>query len=167
MNCGIAAREATLECPALRFWLNLYAKEIPHDFRALRGEDGFRMKLHAVNRHGLMLYGHDLADFIAGDDLEAIRQRIRCGDQRMIARYHRLFRQTLEQRLVGIHLYNALLAVHELLRMLNFTAERFADGLMAEAHAKNRDAAAEPAYHFLTDARVLRVAGSAPPYGSG
>ena len=84
---------------------------------------------------------------------------VRCGDQRMIARYHGLFCQTLEQRLVGIHLDDALLAVHELLRVLDAAAERLADGLMTEAHAENRDAAAEPAYHFLADARVLRVAG--------
>ena len=83
-----------------------------------------------------MLYGHDLADFVTGDDLEALRQRIRCGDQRMIARYHGLFCQTLEQRLFGIHLYDALLAVHKLLRVLDAAAERFADGLMTEAHAE-------------------------------
>ena len=77
----------------------------------------------------------------------------------MIARYHGLFCQTLEQRLFGIHLDDALLAVHELLRVLNSAAERFADGLMTEAHAEDGDAAAEPAYHFLADARVLRVAG--------
>ena len=53
----------------------------------------------------------------------------------MIARYHGLFCQTLEQRLVGIHLDDALLAVHELLRVFNSAAERFADGLMTEAHA--------------------------------
>ena len=98
------------------------------------------MKLHAVNRHGLMPHSHDLSSFVAGDDLEAIRQRIRCGDQRMIARYHGLFCQTLEQRLVGIHLDDALLAVHELLRVLDAAAERLADGLMTEAHAENRDA---------------------------
>ena len=57
---------------------------------------------------------------------------VRCGDQRMIARYHGLFCQTLEQRLFGIHLDDALLAVHELLRVLNSAAERFADGLMTE-----------------------------------
>ena len=106
-----------------------------------------------------MPYGHDLADFVARDDLEAIRQAVRCGHKRMIARCHGLFRQTLEQRLVGIHLYNALLAVHELLRVLDAAAEHLADGLMAEAHAKDRDAAAEPAYHFLADARILRIAG--------
>ena len=107
-----------------------------------------------------MLYGHDLADFVAGDNLEAIRQAVRCSDQRMIARYHGLFCQTLEQRLFGIHLYNTLLAVHELLRVLDAAAERLADGLMAEAHAEDGDAAAEPAYHFLADARVLRIAGT-------
>ena len=106
-----------------------------------------------------MPHSHDLSSFITGDDLEALRQRIRCSDQRMIARYHGLFCQTLEQRLFGIHLDDALLAVHKLLRVLNSAAERLADGLMTEAHAEDRNAAAEPAYHFLADARVLRVAG--------
>ena len=118
------------------------------------------MKLHAVNRHGLMPHSHDLSSFVTGDDLEALRQRIRCSDQRMIARYQGLFRQTLEQRLFGIHLDDALLAVHELLRVLDAAAERLADGLMTEAHAEDGDAAAEPAYHFLADARILRIAGT-------
>ena len=130
----------------------LHFQKVLHNGCSLRCENGFRMELHAVDGHGLMPYGHDLSSFVTGDDLEALRQRIRCSDQRMIARYPGLFCQTLEQRLFGIHLYNALLAVHKLLRVLNSAAERFADGLMTEAHAENRDAAAEPAYHFLADA---------------
>lgn len=85
-------------------------QEVFHNRCSLRCQNGFRMKLHAVNRHGLMPHSHDLASFVTGNDLEALRQRIRCSDQRMIARYHGLFCQTLEQRLVGIHLDDALLA---------------------------------------------------------
>ena len=97
----------------------LHFQKVLHNGCSLRCQNGFRMKLHAVNRHGLMPYGHDLSSFVTRDDLEALRQRIRCSDQRMIARCHRFLCQTLEQRLVGIHLDDALLAVHELLRVLD------------------------------------------------
>ena len=109
----------------------LHFQKVLHNGCSLRCQDGFRMKLHAVDRHGLMPHSHDLSSFVAGDDLEAIRQRIRCSDQRMIARYHGFFCQTLEQRLVGIHLDDALLAVHELRRIGDCRAKGFTDGLMS------------------------------------
>ena len=78
---------------------------------------------------------------------------VRCGDQRMIARYHGLFRQTLEQRLRRYRPSTiALLAVHELLRVLDTAAERLADGLMAEAHAE--DAGCRPPSFVTTSSQM-------------
>ena len=73
----------------------LHFQKVLHNGCSLRCQDGFRMKLHAVDRHGLMPHSHDLSSFVTGDDLEALRQRIRCSDQRMIARYHGLFARPL------------------------------------------------------------------------
>jgi len=47
--------------------------------------------------------------------------------------------------------------VHQLAGMVDFRAEHLADRLMPQAHAQNRDAAAQPADNLLADVRVFGI----------
>lgn len=71
--------------------------EIGKKLSSVLCQDGFGMKLNAVNRQRCMLECHDHVVFTAGCDLKLRRQIVLCNHQRMVPGYLKAGRQSLKQ----------------------------------------------------------------------
>src|SRR5258708_4589162 len=124
---------------------------------AVLGQNRFRVELHALDREFLMAHAHDFTIGRPRRYFQAIRQRLALDRERVITRYAEMLRQ-IGKHAPAIGFDRAYLAVHDGLRAHHASAERFADSLMAQADAENRDLSRELAQHVERDARMLRVA---------
>src|ERR1700739_4329815 len=78
----------------------------------LRGEDAFRVKLHALDRERAVSHGHDLALGGARAHLEHCRHTRGCGDQGVVPSHlARLWYPDKERARIVLH--KGGLAVHE------------------------------------------------------
>ena len=121
------------------------------------GEHGFGMELHALHPQGPVAQAHDDAVRFRGD-FQIGRHRFFLNDQRVVARRHKILRQILEDRFVVV-MNAAGFAVHDLRRADDLPPERVSDGLMAEAHAEDRNLPREAPDHVDANARIFRRAG--------
>ena len=118
------------------------------------------MELYAKNGVRRVLYGHHLAVGHAGRYLQAGGDGIRVRGKAVVAGHGHLRRQARKQRGGGIQLRHALLAVHQLPGKGHGSAERFADGLVPQADAQNREPPAQLPDHLDADACIFRPAGA-------
>src|SRR5712691_5667483 len=88
---------------------------------------------------------------------EFARQGFFFDDQRMVARGGKGIGKLAED-ILAVVMDLARFAMKKFRRANNFTAERGANGLMAEAHAKNRKFSGEALDQFYRNARFLRRA---------
>ena len=91
------------------------------------------MELHAVDGQIDVPHTHDDATFGAGGDLELGGNSVGQNRQRVIPRRGEWIRKTLQHTDIGVE-HGAGLAVQQLRRPVDGTAERHPDRLMAEAH---------------------------------
>jgi hypothetical protein len=87
----------------------------------------------------LVAQAHDRAVFQPGGDFQQSGRRGAVDDERVIAGRLEGRGQAAEHALTGM-VHGAHLAVHDLVAAHDLAAERLADGLVAEADAKKRDA---------------------------
>src|SRR5579885_201976 len=101
------------------------------------GPDGLGMELHALDAKRAMAEAHDLVFRCASADFEAFGHRIPFDDQRMVA--HRVERtwNRFEDGLAVVEDRRGL-AMHQARCADDPSAKRFADALMAEADAEDR-----------------------------
>ena len=135
----------------------LQLDEIPEHLRAVRGHDGFRVELQAEDRVVDVLDGHDLAVVCLRDDLQAFRNRVGFSRERVIPRHEHLFRESCEDAARCVDRRERLLAVHEFLRVADRRAIRFADALLAETHAEDRNLRPKLLHDLLADTRIRRA----------
>ena len=100
------------------------------------GQDGFRVKLHALDRQGFVAHAHDFAVFCPGGDFQAIRQAFALDHQRVVAGAGHRVGQTVKHAEVQM-LHRRGLAVHQLLGVDDLATKRLADALVAQTHAKD------------------------------
>src|SRR5476649_2380369 len=113
---------------------------------AVLGQDGFGVELHALDVVFLVAHAHDFAIVGPCRHFEAGRQRAAFNGQRVIADHGERRRQILEDADAGVR-DDGSFAMHDLLGADDFSAERFADGLVAEADAEYRLLAGEVLQH--------------------
>ena len=131
--------------------------EILQQLVPVLGEQRLRMELHAFDREAAVAQAHDLAILGLGADLEAGGQRRALDDQRVIAGGDELIFDAGENPR-AIMADARSLAVHHLLRAHHLAAERLADGLVAEAHAEDRNAPGQALDGLQRDPRLVRRA---------
>lgn len=118
------------------------------------------MELHAEDGIQVVLHRHDLPVRRPGGDTQAVRQGVRVRRQGVIPGHRSSLRQVPEQRAAGVKFHLGLFAVHQPPGVGNRPPAGGADGLVAQAHAQNRDTVAQGLYGFDDDARILRPAGA-------
>lgn len=123
------------------------------------GHDGFGMELHAFYAMCAMANSHDYSVGSGGRYFKHIGQGVAFDDQRMIARGLEAIRQALEY---GARVMTNLrhLAVHQVRRANDPTAERLTYGLMSEAHAEYGHLSRKPFYKIERDACGVGRAGA-------
>jgi len=95
------------------------------------------MKLYAVYRVFTVFHPHDLFLIRPGDSDQFFGEGVRLDDQGMIPNRPKRVGYFHEQ-VIAVMEYHRLLAVHDPGSVNDLSAERLADGLMAQAHAENR-----------------------------
>src|SRR5256885_813875 len=134
-------------------------EKILEDLLSVLGEDRFRMELHALERLELsMADAHNLAPVRAGGHDEFLLDRLGLGEQRVIAGRLKFLRQPGEHAFAVVNDLRGL-PVHETAGADDVAAESVTDGLMPQAHAQNRDLAAQLLDEIDDDAGILRTAG--------
>ena len=97
------------------------------------GQNGFGMKLQTLYRQSLVAHPHDFSIFCPCGNFEAIGKGFTLDGERMVANRREWVGQSFEQS--GVIVVNRrCLAVHQLLRMNNFSAKSLSDALMAKAY---------------------------------
>src|SRR6202050_5459933 len=121
--------------------------------------DALRMELHAM--HGLvaMLQAHDHAIIRCCRYFEAGGHGGRIDGERVVARGFETVFDPAKHAAVGMP-DAAELALHRRRRAHDRSTKGLSDRLMAEADAKDRDAAARRRDQFETDARAVRITGA-------
>lgn len=119
------------------------------------GHDRFGMELHTVQAEFLRVEGHDDAVLRPRADFERRRKRFALHDERVVAGGREGVRDVAEHPLPVVKDLRGL-AVHDLPGADDLAAKRFADGLMAEADAEQRDVALRGVDERNGDARVRR-----------
>jgi len=102
------------------------------------------MELHAFDGERPVAQAHDLAVLGPGGDLEAVRQRVALDGERVVTRAGEWIRQAGKDAAIAV-CYLRDLAVHQALGVHDAPAKSFADRLMAEADAEQRNLARERA----------------------
>jgi len=104
-----------------------------------------------------MLQCHDLTVRCPGSHLQAFRKGFLLRRQRMVPCHRRFLRQTNKQRRFRIELCHGLFAVHQLFCMRNGAAVYFADALMSETHAEDRDFSLKMPHNLFADTGIFRI----------
>ena len=118
------------------------------------GEHRLRVELHALDGVLPMSDTHHLAGVRLGGDLQAVRHRLALDDQRVVATRLERAGQAGEDPLAVVVDHGGL-AVHQPAGAHHLAPERFADGLVAQAHAQDRDAPGEVPDHLHREAGFL------------
>ena len=120
---------------------------------AVLGQDRLGVELHALDVEVLVAHAHDFAVVGPGGDFEAGRQGRALDRQRMVANHRKWTWQALEYAFSGVRDHRGL-AVHDLFGAHDLAAECFADRLVTEADAEDRQLALEVLDDLDRDARV-------------
>ncbi len=132
-------------------------EESLEEFVGTAARDGFRVELHAFNRHGLVTDTHDVAVGSAGSHFEIRRERRFVDDEAVVTREDVLLADGAEESLaVEVDFFGD--AVLDELGLHDLGAEGITDGLVTEANAENRELAGEVLDGFDGDARVFGAA---------
>src|SRR5215469_5676956 len=123
-----------------------------------RGEDAFRVKLHALDGERAVSHGHDLALGGARAHLEHRRYARGSGDQGMVPSHLARLRHPGKER-ARIVLHERGLAVHEPVGAHDLAAENLDDRLVTETYPEHRNASGELADHVHRYAGVARRPG--------
>src|SRR5207237_4703704 len=115
------------------------------------------MELHAVDRQGAVADGHHLAVVAVRARLELVRQPR--GGERVVAARVEALRQAAEEA-ASVVRDGARLAVQQLARLADLTAESLDDRLVPEADAERGRRRREPADDLDRRAGVRRAAGA-------
>src|SRR6476659_947125 len=115
----------------------LHLEEIAEEIFPRRGQDRFRMELHAFHAQGGMAHAHDLAFGCFGGDLEAGRQTCPLDNQRMIAGRVEGIRQLSENR-SSVVLDAGRLTVHKALGPHHLTPKCHRQRLVTETDTEDR-----------------------------
>ena len=107
----------------------LQLEEIFQQAFAFRGEDGFRVELHAVDGEGLMLQAHDFALGCFGGDFEDVREGVALDDEGVVSRGFEGGREIFEDALALVNDGGGF-AVHETVGPDHVSAVDFADALV-------------------------------------
>ena len=117
----------------------------------------FRVELHAFNRERLVTNAHDVAVGSTGGHFEIRRERRFVDDQAVVTREDVLLADGAEEPLaVQVDFFGD--AVLDKLGLHNLRAEGITDGLVAEAHAENRELARKVLDGFHGDTRIFGAA---------
>lgn len=139
-GCIGAARKPNPACRVHGLPCGSEFEEVSDEVVPDGGHDRFGVELHAVQAEFLRVEGHDDAVLRPRANFERRRKRFALHDQRVVAGGREGVRDVAEHPLpVVIDLRG--LAVHDLPGADDLAAKRFADGLMAEADAEQRDVA--------------------------
>src|SRR5579883_747442 len=168
-SCAIASRIIGLRSSMHRLrWLHgFYGLHRMHGFReevaqqvfANRGQDGFRVKLHATDGKEAMPQTHNQPAVAFSDDFQRNGQRRAFNDEAVIARRCEVLRQPAKDaalRMVNLRRF----AMHRRRRTHHPPAEHFTDALMPQANAKRGDARPQAFDDGVRDACLTRRAGS-------
>lgn len=128
----------------------------------MRGQDGFGVKLHAVDGVRTVFYRHGQVGFLfAGDDVQFGRF-CEIADQRVIATCLEGGGDVCEKRIVLVVEDSAAASVGGLFSANSYAAIGLADALMTEAYAQNWQLRAELCYEGEA---VACVGGGSWPWG--
>ena len=106
---------------------------------AFGGHDGFGVELESVDGIVSVFDRHDFAVFCAGGDFKAFGHRAFYGCQGVVAGGFDFFVHSFEEGAFGIEGNGEGFAMNQFFGIGDGGAEAFADGLMSQAYAKNRD----------------------------
>ena len=126
---------------------------------AVLGEQRFGVKLHAFERQALMAHAHDFAVVGPGADVQAFGQAFALDHQAVIARARYRVGQALKHALSMV-VHRRHFAVHQRFGAHNMAAKGFADGLMAQANAHNRQLAGKMLNRGHRNAGLARRTGA-------
>ena len=130
-------------------------EEILQQGVAVLREDRFGVELHALDIVFPVAHAHDFAVVRPRRHFQAGRQRGAFDRQRVVADHCEGAGQAFEDAHARMRDEGSL-AMHDLLGADDFTAKRFADGLVAQAHAQYRLLAGEVLEHFHRNACLCR-----------
>ena len=151
---------ASSQEPAAAF---LQPQEVFHQLHPIVGQHALWVELHAFDREFLVAEAHDHARAVpfhgVGADFEVGGQALLIDDQRVVAGGGHGRADTAEDGFAVV-LDAAGLAVHQVLGAYDFSAKRFAHGLMSQADAQDWKLAGEVANQVDADAGFVRGAGS-------
>ena len=117
------------------------------------------MKLNALDLHLAVAQAHDKSIGRGGGNFEAGGQALALHDQGMVASGLERIGQAFKNG-PAVVMDLAGLAMHQLRRPDNFSAESLADGLMTEAHSQNRNTSGQLINHLQADPCFARSLGS-------
>ena len=129
-------------------------EESLEEFVGAAAGNRFRVELHAFNRERLVANAHDVAVCCAGGHFEVRRERRFVDDEAVVTREDVLLADGAEESLaVQVDFFGD--AVLDELGLHNLGAEGITDGLVAEAHAENRELTRKVLDGFDRDASIF------------
>src|SRR5690554_2409961 len=122
--------------PDIRFPL-LFFQKLVNDGDSFRGEDRFRVKLHAMYIEPLVFHRHDIAGVVHRSDLEISREILFRDNPGVITPHQDLFRQSGKEIVSCNELCRGLYAVKDKGYVHQLRTEHLTDGLVTETDTQD------------------------------
>ena len=127
---------------------------------ALGGHDGFGVELEAVDGVVSVFHRHDFAVLGGGGDFQSLRHGGGDGGEGVVAGGFDDLWHISKERALGVQGHVVGFAVHQFFRVGDGGAEGFADGLVAQAYAEDRELPGKVGDGGNRHAGVFRAAGA-------